>query len=235
MLRATTMFLRFLLVALLSLRPDSSSAGPSQGKDPCGADSRIPFARIGLHRLCQLARRPEVKAATGAVDGLDLMAKVPSDILWRISDQDLANYFLLYSDSLGELAPASCSEFAPRPKDSNWGSRFEELATAADSALSVRWADHLESWVWAVVHKDPHRPEATPTEALTFLRALGPEFSLTDRQVLQRLRRSEAVPHKAACAVTRKIYRVLGQQPAIAVARVVRALMSGTVSFFTAV
>ena len=229
------MLLQVVLIGVLSLPSASSPDAPSQGKDPCGADSRIPFARIGLRRLCELARRPDVKAATGAVDGLDLLSKVPPDILWRISDQDLAAYLLLYSDSLSQLSPTACAEFAPRPGPPNWGSRFEELAAATDSALSVRWANLLESWVWAVVRKAPHQPEATPTEALAFLRGASSEFNPADRQLLQRLSRKEAVPHASACSVARKIYRVFGEQAPVAVGRAMRALMSGSVSFFTAV
>src|SRR5882724_77080 len=103
-----------------------------------------------MGRLCELARRPDVRAATGATDGLDLMSKVPLDVLWRISDRDLSAFAVLFSDSLGELSPSDCAGFAPRP-GSDWGAGFMTLAAAADSALSVRWAAFLEAGVWTYV------------------------------------------------------------------------------------
>jgi hypothetical protein len=229
------MSLRLLTAGLFLLATPLPAGAQSQAKDPCGADSQIPFARIGLRRLCQLAQQPEVRAATGTVDGLDLMSKVPPDILWRMADQDLVAFVSLFSDSLGQLPAATCSEFAPHPRSPTWGSRFLELAAGADSVLSVRWATLLESWVWVVVHKEPLRPQATSAEAIAFLRTVAADLSPADRLLLQRLNRNEGVAPQSACALARKLYRILGEQPKRPAARAIRALMTGAVSFFSAV
>jgi hypothetical protein len=205
-------------------------AAQATAKDPCGSDSAIPFARIGLRRLCELARRPDVRAATGAADGLELMGKVPPDILQRLPDSALSAFIGMFAETLSAVPKETCARYAGGPTKPDWNTQFMALALTLDSTMSVRWADALEAWVGVVVRRDPPRPTASAERATASLRRLLADIPVAEAAALKRQLSGAGLPEADACALAISLFRRLGSPALAEPGPVLRALMAGRVS-----
>jgi hypothetical protein len=182
-----------------------------------------------MGRLCQLADNPEVKAATGATDALTLFATFPQDIIWRVPDSSLVDFALTFAANLGQIPDSACVALYPRPGSPPWSQRFMVIAQGADSAVSVRWADFLESWVWATIRHSPRQPVASPAEALANIMAHSNALSADDRKTMIALGRRETVPDGVACHAIQSFFAMSVRGPTSRAAATFRALMQGMV------
>ena len=147
-------------MALLILNLGRAAAQtPRSGDAPCGADSKIVFARIAMARFCVLARDSAVRRATGAQDELSLMRSIQPGVLWRIPDVDLTAFFAAFGESLRFVDAPTCAGMFPHSTDPPWTDAFMSIATAIDSAMAIRWTSFLEAWVWAKGRNTPRQRE----------------------------------------------------------------------------
>jgi len=228
------MTLRALLLGTALLCPTLVIGQAPPNARECGQTSTIPFAKVAMRRLCSLADKPEVRQATGAVDAMTLLGAAPPDVMWRIPDKDLLAFVSAFGESLAVVPDSLCADIYPHPGAAPWNQRFMVVAEAIDSGMAERWSDFLEAWVWAVVHKAPLRPEASPAEAVAHIRAQSASLSLRERQDMGRLLRGEPLPAQAACHVVRLTFQHYTMGPPDKAATTLRALMRGRAPWFVA-
>jgi hypothetical protein len=212
------------------LRAQEASAGASA----CGTDSSIPFARVAMARLCELAKDSAVRRVTGATNAVELMAAMPPDIMWRIEDKALADFFVAYAESLGLVDASSCAAMLPTSNASPWSQRFMGVATSIDSAMAVRWTAFLEAWVRARVSEATPRREASAAEVSNYLHTYVAELSAPEREQHRRLGHHEPVSAAEQCRLVRGLLVRLGALPPSRGGPLIRALMSGRHSWFSA-
>ncbi len=207
---------------------------PRSGDAPCGADSKIVFARIAMARFCVLARDSAVRRATGAQDELTLMRSVQPDALWRIPDADLTAFFAAFGESLRFVGARTCAGMFPHSTDPPWTEAFMSIATAVDSAMAVRWTSFIEAWVWAKVRNTPRQREASTAEVYAYARRQLASVSSADRADMVRMAHGESLPIDRACRAVRLSFSRLGAGNPKDAGPVIRALMSGLVPWFAA-
>jgi hypothetical protein len=227
MLRPIMRILVIATIGLLSALASESVAAQSTAKETCGGDSPIPFARIGLRRLCQLAQRPDVQAATGAKDGLQLMALIPPDILLRLPDSTLSSSMTTFGETLAAVPVEACGSFAAGPGAPDWKSQFMQLALVLDSTMSVRWADALEGWVGVLTRKDPPRPIATSAEASAALGKVLADLPAKEKATLKAILGGAKPAAPEGCAFAKGLYRRLGSKSLENAGPVLRAVIAG--------
>lgn len=212
----------FLLIASMTV----ASAGEAQ-TSRCGVDSPIPFARVVMAHLCELAKVPEVAQATGAKDALDLMAAMPPDVLLRVGDAELIAFSSLFSDNLGRLEPQACADFVPRPGAPEWAQQFLQVAMSADSALARRWATFVEAWVWVRVRNTPRQPSATADQAIAYVRGRAALLTRADREAVTAHMQGKAADTRRVCRLARSIFDGIAGEGQREGARILRTMMTG--------
>jgi hypothetical protein len=180
-----------------------------------------------MRRLCALTDEPAIKAATGAQDALGLFATFPKDVVWRVPDSALVAFSMTFAASLAQVPPATCAAIYPRPGAPSWLESFMTIAQAADSQVSERWADVLESWARASVTKAPLQPVATSEQAIAHIREQSYLLTAADRRTMVAITRNEPAAHEAVCHALQGIFvSAVSGDPARAAAAF-RAIMSG--------
>jgi hypothetical protein len=197
-------------------------------------DSSIPFARVAMARLCELTKDSSVQRATGAKDAVALIAAMPPDIMWRIEDAALSDFFMAYAESLGSVDAASCAAMLPTTSGTPWSQRFMGVATSIDSAMAVRWTSFLEAWVRARVAGATPRREASAAEVSTYLHKYVAHLGGAEREQYRRLGRHEPLTASDQCTLVRGLLVRLGALPPSEGGPLIRALMSGRYPWFTA-
>jgi len=195
----------------------------------CGTDAPVVWIRVVMGRLCRLTENPEVKKATGATDALTLLAAVPDDVLWRLSDAELLTFYGVFARSLDPLSPAMCAALNPGATTMAWGEKVQGVAAAADSSLSEEWADLLETWIWAAVRKAPRQAEAADNEVRRVLQAQLGHLTIEERADIGALSRNDVLPENRACRAVKAIYRAMARGSAHVVSPVLRTLMHGKI------
>ena len=193
----------------------------------CGTDAPMVWGRVVLRRMCRLLEHPEVKKATGATDPVTLLDAVPDDIIWRISDRQLIDFYDLFVRSMAPLDADACATLYPGAKDINWSQSLMAVASVADSGLSERWGELIEAWVWIAVRESPLQPEASPEEVTRFLRSRLSEFTAEERADIAALDRGDNMAEDRACRVVRRMYQRLPVGPEGVVGPALRTLMRG--------
>jgi hypothetical protein len=184
-----------------------------------------------MARLCKVADNPKVKAATGATDAMTLFATFPQDVMWRVPDTTLIDFGLTFAANLGQLPDSSCAAIYGKGQATPWAQQFMAVAEAADSAISVRWADFLEAWAWATVNKAPLQRVASAAEAVSHLRAQMVAVPVRDRDALKALALKQPVNDKDACHAIRAFFVATVAGPSDRAAPAFRAFMRGLVSW----
>jgi hypothetical protein len=220
-----------LAIALTLLLPSPRAASAQQGHNEreCGQTSTIPFARIGMRRLCVLADDPRVHQATGATDAIGLFRTVPPDGLFRLADADLISFTETFYLSLRSIPDSACAAMYPQPGSPSFAQRFMAVASSVDSVTAERWADFLVALVWAGVNKRPRGAQASPAEAATFFRSQMHSLPPDQLRILGALSRHEPLPFREACRVVRLVYAQLASDRRPQAAAALRTLMQGLV------
>ena len=211
-----------LLTGSLTAQQTAAASGAA-----CGTDAPMVWGRVLLRRMCRLLEDPAVKKATGADDPVSLLDAVPDDIIWRISDGQLIEFYDLFVKSMEPLDNDLCATLYPGARDINWSQSLMAVASVADSTLSERWGTLIEAWVWIAVRESPRQPEASPEEVTRFLKTRLSEFSAEERADIATLDRGENMPEDRACRVVKRMYQRLPVGDERIVGSALRTLMHG--------
>src|SRR4051812_29457059 len=211
-----------------------SAQGSTAGTSTCGTDSSIPFAKVAMPRLCALTKDSAVKRVTGATDAVSLIAAMPHDIMWRIDDKALADFFVAFSESLGFVSAQACATMLPTSTDTPWPQRFMGVATSIDSTMAVRWTAFLEAWVRAEVAGAPRRREATASQVSAYVRRYYAHLEPAERAAYQRLGRHDVLTPSDQCDLVRGLLVRVGSLSPTEAGPLIRAMMSGRYSWFPA-
>ena len=220
-----------LLAGLLLTGSLGAQETPAANRASCGTDAPMVWGRVLLRRMCRLLEDPAVKKATGAEDPVSLLDAVPDDIIWRISDRQLIEFYDLFVKSMEPLDDDLCATLYPGANDINWSQSLMAVASVADSALSERWGNLIEAWVWIAVRDSPRQPEASPEAVNRFLNTQLREFTAEERADIAALDRGENMAEDRACRVVTRMYQRLPVGDESVVGPALRNLMHGELSW----
>src|SRR5207253_2131680 len=127
----------------------------------------------------------------------------------------------------GLIDPATCASMYPHQGGVPWSQTFMSIASALDSAMSVRWTRLVEAWVRVGINDGPRLPEASKPEVYTYARRQFRDITPAERADMVRMARGEKVSPERACHVVRLSFARFAAGEPTQAARVFRALMSG--------